>query len=132
MLSSAASAEEECSDSIPPERGERAQAPFRRPEVMISGPQERSSLVYVQRGFSEGSREQSRDSEERKRENVRGHRKEVKKKTENYTGRPVRVEGESSEDFAQFKHKTAEALPHLVLDSKGTRVRIGGVSAREG
>lgn len=71
-----------------------------------------------------------RDSEERKREHVRGHRKEVRKKTENYTGRPVRVEGESSEDFAQFRHKTAEALPHLVLDSKGTRVRIGGISAR--
>ena len=38
VLSPAASVEEECSDSIPPERGERTQAPFRRPESMISGP----------------------------------------------------------------------------------------------
>lgn len=51
MLSSAASAEEECSDLVPPERGERAQAPFRRPESMISGPQEISSLDMCEEGL---------------------------------------------------------------------------------
>ena len=35
--------------------------------------------------------------------------------------------GESGEDSTQFRYRTAEAFPHLMLDSKGTRVRTGGV-----
>ena len=46
VLSSTASVEEESSDSVPL-GGNRLRAPFKRPEFMIRGPQERSSLVYV-------------------------------------------------------------------------------------
>lgn len=46
VLSSTASVEEESSDSVPL-GGNRLRALFKRPEFMIRGPQERSSLVYV-------------------------------------------------------------------------------------